>query len=186
MVNLGLLIAGAVLAGVVFFRREIGEAGTLIGKGFGEFGTGVRTGVSALTSPSIRPEFVPTLGFKTELPGSCGPGENGELKSPFTSCRPGGVSPNPFLCCYPRTTATTTTPTSGYAIAGGPQSQLEADLASVRYDGRIEKLVFGPGGVPLCPSGMIPLRDNTGCYDPGYVIDVGESRLDGRSASNFP
>ena len=129
MVNLGLIIAGAVLAGVVFFRREIGEAGTLIGGGFGAFGKGVQTGISALTSPSIRPEFVPTIGFKTELPGSCGPGENGELKAPWVSCRPGGVSPNPFLCCYPRAVVEDT----GFKIYGPG----EKEIPEIRYDGRV-------------------------------------------------
>ena len=106
MVNLGLLIAGAVLAGVVFFRREIGEAGSLIGRGFGEFGTGIRTGVSAITSPSIRPEFVPTVGLKIEGPGNC------ESKNCF---HPGLFQPCPsthtedFFCgCCPKDTTAQT------------------------------------------------------------------------------
>lgn len=175
----GLILAG-VLAAVVFFRKEIGETGTFLGRGFGEFGTGVQRGISALTSPSIRPEFVPTVGFKTELPGQCGPGENMELKLPWVSCRPGGVGSGPITCCYPRETTRTGGglggggigggEVSGYAIAG-PSSQLEADLASVRYDGRV--------GTNLIP---IP-GEPGGFYDPRFISDP---RLDGRPAANFP
>ena len=134
MVNLGLLVLAGLAAVVVLFRQQIGETGGALG----QLGTGIQTGISALLSPRIRPELVPTLGFQTQLPGSCGPGENGELKAPWVSCRPGGVSPNPFLCCYPRATAT---PTSGFGVlAPGARTPPE-----IRYNGRVTN---GANGKP--------------------------------------
>lgn len=54
-----LAITGAVLAAVVYFRRELGETGSFIGQGL----SGLAKGVSAIGSVSLTPTFRPTIGF---------------------------------------------------------------------------------------------------------------------------
>ena len=83
MVSVALIVTGAIVAAVlgftIYFRRELGETGTQIGGGLGalgkglqQFGAGAGGGIgqfiSGAFSPKIRPEFVPTIGIKTEFP----------------------------------------------------------------------------------------------------------------------
>lgn len=71
MVNPTLIIVAAIFIGLIFIRKEIGEAGTALGQvgtGIGVFGKGIQTAISALLSPQIRPALVPTLGLQLELP----------------------------------------------------------------------------------------------------------------------
>jgi len=160
------LILAAVFAAVVFFRKEIGETGTFLGTGFERLGRGVQAGVSALASPSIRPEFVPKLGLdisELKLPGSCGPNENGELKAPWVSCRPGGVSPNPFLCCYPRATPMNGEKGTNGMLWYGPGDK---PVQEIRYDGRVN------GNGKQFPS------FNWDIENPPYI--PGDTRLSGR------
>lgn len=63
--SLALLLGlGAVLA---YSRKAFGESviGGL-GAEIGDFGSGIRRGISSILSPSIRPEFIPSIGL--ELP----------------------------------------------------------------------------------------------------------------------
>ena len=87
MVSPATLAVGAVVAALIgftiYFRRELGETGVFVGSGLGalgrglqQFGAGAGGGigqfVSGAFSPKIRPEFVPTIGFKLELPFGIG------------------------------------------------------------------------------------------------------------------
>ena len=79
MVNPALIVAAAIFVGIIFIRKEIGETGVELGRAFGGLGTGlgtlgkgIQTFVSATLSPKIRPELVPTLGLKLELPFGIG------------------------------------------------------------------------------------------------------------------
>lgn len=70
MVSLGTIIAATIIMGAIFLRRQIGEAGTMIGSGAGELGLGLQTLISSVLSPSIRPAFIPTIGVETAFPDS--------------------------------------------------------------------------------------------------------------------
>ena len=105
MVSAGTIITGSIIAAVlgftIYFRRELGEAGTQIGGGLGalgkglqQFGAGAGGGIgqfiSGAFSPKIRPEFVPTVGFKLELPSAVGEVPSGCYVKPlFEDCREG-------------------------------------------------------------------------------------------------
>ena len=159
MVNLGLIIAGAVLAAVVFFRKELGETGALLGGGFGAFGKGVQTGVSGILSPQIRPAFVPTIGFNIEggfgttatgEPRTAPPGSNvpqGCVFYPLTvpcpsGWRDAGLAFGPGAigksCCPPDQRGEE----AGFQIGGPPTP--ESRIQEIRYTGRTyEQIVSG-------------------------------------------
>ena len=100
MVNPALIIAAAIFVGVIFIRKEIGETGvelgraaTGIGLGLGTLGRGIQTFVSSILSPRIRPELVPTLGLKLELPYGIG-GSSGPIGGGDDDDRQGGRNIN--------------------------------------------------------------------------------------------
>jgi len=79
-------VLALVIGGSLFLRREIGEAGQLLGQGFAGFGSGLGQGlsglgrgfaniglgtqmaISSLFSPRIAPSFTPTIGLNVALP----------------------------------------------------------------------------------------------------------------------
>jgi len=68
LVLAGLAAAGAVIAATVFFREEIGAAGSLVGGGLGDLGQGFGRLISSVFSPQITPRFVPTIGVNVINP----------------------------------------------------------------------------------------------------------------------
>jgi len=100
MVSIGTIIAATIILGAVFLRRQIGEAGVLIGGGAGELGLGIQTLVSSILSPSIMPAFIPTIGVQTQFPDipditrpdKPRPEENCREVSVFSICSPGESS----------------------------------------------------------------------------------------------
>lgn len=111
MVSLGTIITATIILGAVFLRRQIGEAGTMIGGGAGELGLGIQTLVSSILSPAIRPAFIPTIGVETQFPDipditrpdKPRPDENCREVSVFSICSPNessrGIPLISKFCC---------------------------------------------------------------------------------------
>ena len=112
MVSPATLAVGAVVAALIgftiYFRRELGETGVFVGSGLGalgrglqQFGAGAGGGIGQFVtgafSPKIRPEFVPTVGFKLELP--FGIGGSGATEDDRLGGRSDGIgfSPSPMI-----------------------------------------------------------------------------------------
>ena len=116
MVSIGTIIAATIIMGAIFLRRQIGEAGTMIGSGAGELGLGLQTLFASILSPQIRPSFFPSIGLLTDFPDipSLGdltrpdkprPDENCREVSVFSICSPSESSrgfPGISKFCCPR------------------------------------------------------------------------------------